>query len=143
MIKSQYKGVRTMWPASPNNRLHVYYAKTPETMGSAPCAALPHRAIKKITFFLICQFPQIDHQNNQEEISDLLCDSRCPQQIRLFARLKFMRPHQPPRFLFHDFFRFLQIIKGRENGLRGSGMLPYKVEWSALSIGAKYLRIHM
>ena len=95
-----------MWPAYPNNRLHVYYAKTPETMGSAPCAALPPVTKKKITFFLICQFPQIDHQNNQEEISDLLCDSRCPQQIRLFARLRFMRPHQPPRFRFHDFFRF-------------------------------------
>ena len=73
----------------------------------------PHLAGKKITFVVVGQITQMNHQNNQEQKSHLLCDGRCPHQIRLFATGGFRRPHQIFFFFFTSavFLKLLRVDK--------------------------------
>ena len=74
----------------------------------------PHLAEKKITFVVVGQITQMNHQNNQEQKSHL-CDGQCPHQIRLFATGGFRRPHQIFFFFFFFttsvFFKLLRVDK--------------------------------
>ena len=72
---------------------------TPETV-------IPQLVGKNITFAVVGQITHMNHQNNQEEKYHLLCDGRCPHQIRLFTTGGFRRPHQ---FFFVFFFYFFHF----------------------------------
>ena len=61
---------------------------------------------KNITFPVIGQITNMNHQNNQEEKCHLLCDGQCPDQIRLFTTGGLRRPYQ----VFFCFFLLLSFL---------------------------------